>query len=101
MVTLEKQLAVCNEEADELYDQAKMWQATAAVAEETARVAVASFAAETAAKAALRRTVRKYRTVVEKARRMSWCKWLRSRLLEIKEINISLYNFVNSLTGTS
>ena len=40
----------------------------------TARVAVAALDAEPAANAALQRTVHEYRTVVEKARRMSGCK---------------------------
>ena len=39
--TLEQKLDACNTEADELYDEGKMWQAKAAAAEETARAAVA------------------------------------------------------------
>ena len=42
----------------------------------TARVAVAALAAETHAKSGLQRTVHEYRTVGEKARRMSWCKYV-------------------------
>ena len=78
METLERKLGLCKKNVHELHDDVKMWQAKAAAAEETACAAVAAAAEATAAKAAMQRDVDKYRAFVEKARRMSGCKYMKS-----------------------
>ena len=65
------------DDADVQYGDAKMWKERAAVAEDAARVATAALAEATAKNNALQRKLDEYRTVVEHARRMSGCKYVK------------------------
>ena len=74
---LSHDIRIVTSDADEFHAEAKMWKERAAVAEDAARAAAAALAKERVEKLELQRQLDEYRKVVEQARRMSRCKYVK------------------------
>ena len=77
MVKLSDNIRMVMDDADVQYGEVTMWKARAAMAEDAARAASAALAEATAKHNALQRKLDEYRTVVDQARRMSGCKYVK------------------------
>ena len=90
---LSHDIRIVTSDADEFHAEAKMWKERAAVAEDAARAAAAALAKERVEKLELQRQLDEYRKVVEQARRMSRCKYVKFTsvvLLETLWIGVAL-----------